>query len=735
MKIPVIYKVSSANIIHLSPDQNERFVLKNCVKYIHRHFLRYRAFDRETLKIIYWALGSETKPINDFLVEQVVKKRRSEFKQELSDNMHDLDAYVEFVFQSVRRLKGQQLQNLRGLAIELMDKVSKRTHGKRIAEIKKNVTTLKRMFDLTQHEVEFIIFLFIISTYEAPQEFFINHLECNKVTGEKYLANLLGITKRELNEILTGTLKKIKFFEMDDIDLKVESDFLGLYQNPKDQNFSQQFYMKVRPAAIPLDYYFISGEEKDYVLGLLKKKQKTATHVLLYGSPGSGKTSFAHSLADRLETPTYEIVRDETNTTHNRRAAILACLNMTNVGKGSLIIVDEADNLLNTQFSWFVRGETQDKGWLNELLEKNGTRMIWITNNIDGIDESVLRRFSFSLHFKPFNRRQRCKLWKNIVRRNRVKTLFDPSELEALAKRYKVSAAVIDLALKKAIELGIESKMQFHRAVKLALEANEALINHGEKPVDKNQIERNYSLEGLNIKGNLKDTITQLERFDRFLIETNKDQVVNMNLLLYGPPGTGKSELARYIAHHLDREIICKRVSDLQSKYVGEGEKNIKQAFKMAEAEEAVLIIDEADSILFRRESAHRSWEISFTNEFLTQMERFRGILICTTNRLKGLDEASIRRFNQKLGFDHLLPDGNVIFYEKVLKGLTKSPLDIKTKSVLQNLTGLTPGDFKTVRDRFWFYPQEEIDHQILVEALREESRIKNLHKNSKIGF
>jgi adenylate kinase family enzyme len=38
---------------------------------------------------------------------------------------------------------------------------------------------------------------------------------------------------------------------------------------------------------------------------------------------------------------------------------------------------------------------------------------------------------------------------------------------------------------------------------------------------------------------------------------------MNMNLLFYGPSGSGKSELARYIAEKLDREIICKRVSDI----------------------------------------------------------------------------------------------------------------------------------------------------------------------------
>jgi len=211
---------------------------------------------------------------------------------------------------------------------------------------------------------------------------------------------------------------------------------------------------------------------------------------------------------------------------------------------------------------------------------------------------------------------------------------------------------------------------------------------------------------------------------------------MNMNLLFYGPPGTGKSELARHIAHQIDRKIICKRVSDLQSMYVGEGEKNIKQAFAEAEAEEAVLIIDEADSLLFSRDRAVRSWEISFTNEFLTQMERYRGILICTTNRLKDLDEASIRRFNLKVGFYYLKPDGNVTFYNKLLADLINAPINDKILNQLRQIDDLSPGDFKIVRDKFKFHTKKDLNHQILMKALSEESRIKNSHKMKRaIGF
>jgi SpoVK/Ycf46/Vps4 family AAA+-type ATPase len=194
--------------------------------------------------------------------------------------------------------------------------------------------------------------------------------------------------------------------------------------------------------------------------------------------------------------------------------------------------------------------------------------------------------------------------------------------------------------------------------------------------------------------------------------------------------------LARFIAEKLDREIICKRVSDIQNKYIGETEKNIKNAFFEAEREEAVLVIDEADSLLFSRDRAVRSWEISFVNEFLTQMERFRGILICTTNRMKDLDQASIRRFNHKIGFDYLTASGNQIFYDLFLGSLTGDAIEDATRDEIKQIVNLTPGDFKIVRDRYSFYPSENVNHNMLIEDLQKEAEIKMQHQgNKQIGF
>lgn len=206
-----------------------------------------------------------------------------------------------------------------------------------------------------------------------------------------------------------------------------------------------------------------------------------------------------------------------------------------------------------------------------------------------------------------------------------------------------------------------------------------------------------------------------------------------MNLLFYGAPGTGKSELAKYIAQKLDRDLLCKRASDIIDPYVGMTERKISAMFEEAEADDAVLVIDEADSFIFNRDRAMRSWEISFTNEFLTQMERFNGILICTTNCLSDLDSASIRRFSHKIEFRYLTQAGCMIFYNMFLAPLADGKLTETVTNMIGRMNNLTPGDFKVVRDKHSFMNRDRITHEMLLEAMGTESRMKSTHRN--IGF
>lgn len=117
---------------------------------------------------------------------------------------------------------------------------------------------------------------------------------------------------------------------------------------------------------------------------------------------------------------------------------------------------------------------------------------------------------------------------------------------------------------------------------------------------------------------------------------------------LYGPPGTGKTFCAEAIADALGKPFIRVNYAEIESKYVGETPKNIKAAFAKAAQADAVLIFDEADSILGRRltnvtQSADHGVNVS-RSVMLMELDRFEGVTVFTTNLASNYDAAFVRR-------------------------------------------------------------------------------------------
>jgi transitional endoplasmic reticulum ATPase len=363
-----------------------------------------------------------------------------------------------------------------------------------------------------------------------------------------------------------------------------------------------------------------------------------------------------------------------------------------------------------------------------------GVRMIWIVNSIEDLENDIKGQFAYSVHFKPFGNRQRVRLWESILKRNKMDDLFGPGEVDDLAKKYAVNAGVIDSAIQKTLETYMPvERDRCKPSIIRSLEAHLTLAHNGKRIGMKDKIEDQYSLDSLNIQGNLTDMMAQLAKFDRFLRQRDISRPMNMNLLFYGSPGTGKSELAKYIAVQLDCRLLCKRASDIIDCWVGSTERNISAMFQEAEAEDAVLVIDEIDTFIFSRHNSIRSYETRATNEFLTQMENFNGILIGTTNNLTALDGASLRRFTYKIEFRYLTLEGCMFFYEKFLSPLTDEMAPETIKRTFARMNNLTPGDFKVVRDKHSFLERESVTNKILMEALEAESMTKPNHRN--IGF
>ncbi|NES05684.1 MAG: ATP-binding protein [Okeania sp. SIO2F4] len=129
-------------------------------------------------------------------------------------------------------------------------------------------------------------------------------------------------------------------------------------------------------------------------------------------------------------------------------------------------------------------------------------------------------------------------------------------------------------------------------------------------------------------------------------------------LNFYGPSGTGKTLAAHAIAERLGKQILIASYADIESKYHGEGPKQLKAIFYAAQRDRALLFIDEADSLLSKRLTEVNTGSEQAINSMRSQLliclEEFEGIVIFATNLVENYDKA----FNTRIRHIHFpMPD------------------------------------------------------------------------------
>lgn len=479
------------------------------------------------------------------------------------------------------------------------------------------------------------------------------------------------------------------------------------------------------PRQLRLTDYCHIQSSLDILLPYLRHATSTrrrGVNIFLHGTPGTGKSQLARVLADELNCELFEVASEDAEgepSDGERRLRAFQAAQSFFTQRQALIVFDEVEDVFNDGEGIFGRKSTAQlrKAWINRMLEENPVPTFWLSNSIDELDPAFIRRFDmvFELPVPPKKQREQ-------ILRESCGDLLDTGSIARIAEVESLAPAVVTRAgsVIRTIrdELGHkESAAAFERLISNTLEAqgHKPLVQH-----NPDQLPEIYDPAFIHADADLS------------CIATGLVSARSGRLCLYGPPGTGKTAYGRWLATQLGIPLLIKRASDLISMWVGGSEKNISQAFRQAEQDGALLLIDEVDSFLQDRQNTQRGWEISLVNEMLTQMESFSGVFVASTNMMDGLDPAALRRFDLKVKFDFLRPEQAWELLcrhcEKLNLPEPQSDLQLRIKRLQQ----LAPGDFSAVLRQHRFNPIQT--PAMLVSKLEAECTIKG-SENASIGF
>ena len=661
--------------------------------------------------------------------------------------------------------------------------------------VEKNIDSLAGLLQLNRAERALLLYGTLARYQRDLRSILVEFKVSNAPEAYAAIAQVAGVKASEVGEALRAgsRLERIGMVEnlisehniTDLADLMKVSEKLPPVLMREYRDEAELMAVFTRPAsksALGVADFAYVQEDVDVLCSLLGRavaQKETGINVLLYGPPGTGKTELAKVVAQAAGLDLFEVEyadRDGNSLSGRDRYRSLQIAQVFLKGSAqAALLFDEVEDVFPPisseaaqllaraeQVAAPANGSVNGKAWVNQILESNTVPTLWVTNSIGQIDPAFRRRFAYHLELKspPPGARE------GVVRKTLEGVSVSDAFVAKLSARKGLTPAQIRTAVRfaglatqplqevqaklprdataPAPEVGAEklphelpgAKSEpaaqtdaglspFEKMIERQLKnADHALGNRVELPPARKMVTR-YDLSMLNVE----------TRYDVARIVEALKARGHGNLCFYGAPGTGKTALGEHIATALEKPLIIKQASDLMSKYVGETEQQMAAMFREAEAEKAVLLLDEADSFLQDRRGAQRTYEVTEVNEMLQGMERYNGIFICTTNLLDRIDQAALRRFTFKIKFKPLTAEQRETMFVVEALGGNRALMSAELRQKLALLEQLCPGDFAAVK-RQGVILATELEPLEFLEQLEAEHRIKpEVRENRGMGF
>ena len=392
--------------------------------------------------------------------------------------------------------------------------------------------------------------------------------------------------------------------------------------------------------------------------------------VLLYGPPGTGKTLIAKAVANEAGAQFFSIQGPEIMSKYYGQSEEKLREKFEEAEKNapSIVFIDEIDSIAPKREE--VSGEVERRVVAQLLTLMDGLSgrgqviVIGATNRVDAIDPALRRpgRFDREIEIGVPTKEGRKVILEIHTRGMPMTEDVSLDYLASLTHGF-VGADLMALAREAAmkclsrfvpeLDLGRPIPSEMLELLKVTADDFDKALKELEPSAMREVLVEIPTVTWEDV-GGLEGVKMQLKEMIEMPIE-NQDAFKRMGIrpargiLLYGPPGTGKTLLAKAVANESKANFISIKGPEIMSKWVGESEKAVRQAFKKAkQVAPAIVFLDEIDAIAPRR-GAGSDTNVTerVVNQLLTSMDGLESLekvtVIAATNRPDIVDPALLR--------------------------------------------------------------------------------------------